>query len=77
MGQVQEAGNREGCRYMILEDQIIRAYLQAAHNRGGSYHMAMSMMVQRMFVLEDKLQRAGIAFEEDKVIREIMAEVPR
>ncbi|NTF54899.1 hypothetical protein G6L12_08325 [Agrobacterium rhizogenes] len=63
---------------MTIDDQIIRAYLQAAHNRGGSFHMAMLMMVQRMFVLEDRLLRAGVAFEEDKAVREFMGnEVPK
>jgi hypothetical protein len=51
---------------MINDDKIITAYLQAAHNRGGSFHMAMGMMVQRIEVLEDKLQRAGIEFEPDR-----------
>jgi len=63
---------------MTIDDKIIRAYLQAAHNRGGSFHMAMLMMVQRMFVLEDRLLRAGVAFEEDKAVREFMGnEVPK
>lgn len=51
---------------MILEDKIVREYLQAAHNRGGSYAMAMSMMAQRLVVLEDRLQRAGMPIEPDR-----------
>lgn len=57
---------------MILEDKIIRAYLQASHNRGGSWHMAMGIMAYRLLVLEDKLFRAGIPFDEDKTIAEIL-----
>lgn len=53
---------------MTGEDKIIRAYLQAAHDLGGSHHMAMGMMASRLMVLEDRLQRAGISFERDAVI---------
>lgn len=48
---------------MIRDDQIVRGYLQAAHNRGGSFHMAMLMMVNRMILLEDRLLLAGVDFE--------------
>lgn len=51
---------------MIAEEKIIRAYMQAAHNRGGSFYMAMSMMVQRILVLEDKLERASLRFDADQ-----------
>jgi hypothetical protein len=57
---------------MIIEDHIIRAYLQAAVDRGGSYHMAMSMMVNRILVLEDRLLRAGVPFDEDKIVGAMM-----
>ncbi len=58
---------------MTIDDQIIRAYLQAAHNRGGSFHMAMGMMAARILVLEDRLLRARIDFEEDKVVSNILS----
>lgn len=53
---------------MTHDDRIVRAYLQAAHTRGGSFHMAMLMMVNRLMVLEDRLERAGIPFEADRVL---------
>lgn len=53
---------------MTSDDQIVRAYLQRAHNMGGSHYMAMLMMVDRMVLLEDRLTRAGVAIEEDKTI---------
>ncbi|MBB6488768.1 hypothetical protein [Rhizobium lusitanum] len=53
---------------MTSDDRIIRDYLQAAHNRGGSFEMAMGMLVQRIMVLEDRLQRARISFDADPVI---------
>jgi hypothetical protein len=53
---------------MTSDDKIIRAYLQAAHDRGGSYTMAMSMMVNRIILLEDRLTRASVSFEPDMVI---------
>lgn len=62
---------------MTIDDQIIRAYLQAAHKRGGSFQMAMHMMVERMLVLEDKLLRSAVVFEEDKIIREFVGELQR
>lgn len=53
---------------MITDDKIIRAYLQAAHDRGGSFQMAMGMMVNRIMVLEDRLTRRGVSFEPDEIV---------
>lgn len=53
---------------MYSDDRIIRDYLQSANNRGGSFEMAMGMMLQRIMVLEDKLQSARISFDVDPVI---------
>jgi hypothetical protein len=53
---------------MTSDDKIIRAYLQAAHHRGGTFYMAMGMMVGRIILLEDRLTRAGVSFEPDMVI---------
>lgn len=53
---------------MSIDDKIIRAYLQAAHDRGGSYQMAMNMMAERVILLEDRLTRRGVAFEPDKIM---------
>lgn len=53
---------------MVLEDKIVQKYLQAAHDRGGSYAMAMSMMAQRLVALEDRLQRAGMPIEPDRTM---------
>jgi hypothetical protein len=58
---------------MTIDDQIVRAYLTAANNRRGSFQMAMLMMASRLLVLEDKLQRAGVPFPEDKAMREYAA----
>lgn len=55
---------------MTIDEKIIRSYLQSAHEKGGSYHMAMSMMADRLLVLEDKLLRSGVDFPEDKVFKE-------
>lgn len=60
---------------MTNDEKIIRAYLQAAHNRGGSYQMAMNMMADRINVLEDRLGRAGKAVEADPVIAKFMEEL--
>ncbi|WP_430256531.1 hypothetical protein [Neorhizobium sp. DAR64872/K0K18] len=53
---------------MRTDDKMIRAYLQSAHDRGGSYHMAMLMMADRILVLEDRLLKARVEFPEDKTI---------
>ena len=59
---------------MTRDDLIIRAYLEAAHNRGGSYQMAMHMLVQRIDMLEDLLMRAGKTIEPDKVVRDLLGD---
>lgn len=53
---------------MSREDGVVKAYLQAAHNRGGSFYMAMLMMSNRIEVLEDKLHRSSVRFEPDSMI---------
>lgn len=62
---------------LTIDDRIIRAYLQAAHNRGGSFHMAMLMMASRLILLEDRLLRARVPFEEDKIVQEFGEGMPR
>lgn len=57
---------------MIIEDRIIRDYLQAANNRGGGYAMAMSMMASRLVVLEDRLSRAGVSVDPDRTIAKLV-----
>ncbi|MCC0035438.1 MAG: hypothetical protein H6887_09280 [Hoeflea sp.] len=50
---------------MGIEDQILRAYLQKAHDTRGGWEMAARMMVSRMLILEDRLLRAGVDFPTD------------
>ncbi|MDF1606937.1 hypothetical protein PZ897_01970 [Hoeflea sp. YIM 152468] len=50
---------------MGIEDQILQAYLQKSHDKGGGWQMAMRMMASRMLVLEDRLLRAGVDFPID------------
>ncbi|MCO5159603.1 MAG: hypothetical protein M9939_00585 [Mesorhizobium sp.] len=50
---------------MTIDEKIVRAYLQDAHNKGGGWKMAMFMMADRLLVLEDRLLRAGVDFPTD------------
>lgn len=56
---------------MTADDRCVRNYLQAAHNRGGSFHMAMLMMAQRIELLEDRLMKAGRDVEPDEKIEQL------
>ena len=56
---------------MTADDQCVRDYLQAAHNRGGTFHMAMLMMAQRIELLEDRLTKAGRDIEPDPKIEKL------
>lgn len=42
------------------EEARVRKYLQAAHDRGGGWSMAMRMMARHIEVLEDRMERAGM-----------------
>jgi len=53
---------------MIIDDRIIRDYLQAAQNRGGGWQMAMGMMASRLIYLEDRLDRVKAPFDPDSVL---------
>ncbi len=57
---------------MTRDDLILRAYLQTAYDRGGSYHMAMLMLISRIELLEDRLERANVEFEEDMILRKYL-----
>lgn len=50
---------------MTIDEAIVRAYLQDAHNKGGGWQMAMLMMADRLVALEDHLLRASINFPTD------------
>ena len=38
---------------MMSDDKIISKYLQAAHDRNGSWQMAMSMMLNDLYAARD------------------------
>lgn len=43
-----------------IEETIVRQHLQAAHDRGGGWQMAMRMMARRILKLEDWMIREGL-----------------
>ena len=59
---------------MTADEKCVRDYLQAAHNRGGSFEMAMGMMAQRIELLEDRLMKAGREIEPDRYIEQLERE---